>query len=203
MPPPQQRRRRRDRRARGHARLDRRPADRQGHRRAAPEAERGRAEGTGRLARDAAGASPRTATRCRQSRSAPRNASYRTASPMRSASSASATGHSGGRAGCAQSDPGHVDRRHSPGGRKPRDEPGAAPPAGRAEHRRVRHHQQVTEQLNKLLPAVTIPADGVSPLAQAPIAPPIVPAAAAPAAAAQAPAPATPQATVPAPKKKP
>jgi hypothetical protein len=36
---------------------------------------------------------------------------------------------------------------------------------------------QVTQQLNKLLPAVTIPPDGVSPVAQAPIPPPIVPAA--------------------------
>jgi hypothetical protein len=37
---------------------------------------------------------------------------------------------------------------------------------------------QVTQQLNKILPAVTIPPDGVSPVAQAPIPPPIVPAAA-------------------------
>jgi Skp family chaperone for outer membrane proteins len=38
---------------------------------------------------------------------------------------------------------------------------------------------QVTQQLNRILPAVTIPPDGVSPLAQGPIAPPIVPTAAA------------------------
>ncbi|HET6194479.1 MAG TPA: OmpH family outer membrane protein [Acetobacteraceae bacterium] len=47
---------------------------------------------------------------------------------------------------------------------------------------------QVTKELNRILPAVTIPADGVSPLAQGPIPPPIVPAAAA--------SPATPPPTV-------
>ncbi len=34
-----------------------------------------------------------------------------------------------------------ADRRHPPGGREPRHEPGAAPGAGRAEHQRVRHHR--------------------------------------------------------------
>ncbi len=60
---------------------------------------------------------------------------------------------------------------------------------------------QVGQQLNRILPSVTIPADGVSPLAQGqgPIPPPIVPAALAPPAAA---APATPAAST-APAKKP
>lgn len=61
---------------------------------------------------------------------------------------------------------------------------------------------QVAQQLNKILPAVTIPPDGVSPLAQAPIPAPIVPAAATasapPAATAQ---PATPPAPATATKK--
>jgi Skp family chaperone for outer membrane proteins len=59
---------------------------------------------------------------------------------------------------------------------------------------------QVAQQLNRILPAVTIPPDGVSPLAQAPIPAPIVPAAAtAPAAPTQPAAPLAPAA----PTKKP
>ena len=56
---------------------------------------------------------------------------------------------------------------------------------------------QVTKELNRILPAVTIPADGVSPLAQGPIPAPIVPTAASsatPPAANSPPAPATPAA---------
>ena len=69
---------------------------------------------------------------------------------------------------------------------------------------------QVAQQLNRILPAVTIPEDGVSPLAKGPIAPPIVatavtaptPAAAAPGQAAP-PQPAPPPPAPPAPQKKP
>jgi Skp family chaperone for outer membrane proteins len=61
--------------------------------------------------------------------------------------------------------------------------------------------EQVAQQLNKILPAVTIPPDGVSPVAQAPIPPPIVPAAATTATPAAAPA--QPAAPAAAPTKQP